>query len=384
MGLFLLVACKNQEQSPFQSASDGTSSTEEALPETDYESSLVKWGYIDRQGKRVIPARFDDNRDFSEGLAVVRLKGDWGFIDKKGDIAIPLQYKGAYSFHNGLARVQSKADSMGMIDKNGKWVITPQWEELQDLAFGRIRYRFQGRYGFLNKKGQSVIEPLFEEAFPVFEAPGFARAKQSGKWGLIDTNGTWVVKPGYSQVGTMQEGLLKVSVEGKWGFVDNKGKTVIKPQYELATDFKDGMAVVSSNLKFGVINSKGKWVIPADNEYLKYAGYGLFIVGENGQFGLLDKLGNELLSPSLEQLYAFQANGVAWYAIDNQWGLLDTTGTFVTNPEYGLPWDMKEDLIRTITFEGEFIFLNSQGIKRVSAPYADVRDFSEGLARYQE
>jgi len=31
-----------------------------------------KWGYIDRTGKMVIPARFLDARSFSDGLAAVR------------------------------------------------------------------------------------------------------------------------------------------------------------------------------------------------------------------------------------------------------------------------------------------------------------------------
>ena len=44
-----------------------------------------KWGYIDKSGTLVIPARYDDAWDFSEGLAHVNLNGRWFYIDKNGN-----------------------------------------------------------------------------------------------------------------------------------------------------------------------------------------------------------------------------------------------------------------------------------------------------------
>jgi hypothetical protein len=43
-----------------------------------------KWGYIDKEGKEVIPIKYDWARSFSEGLACVKLNGKWGYIDKEG------------------------------------------------------------------------------------------------------------------------------------------------------------------------------------------------------------------------------------------------------------------------------------------------------------
>lgn len=42
------------------------------------------YGYIDRTGKVVIHPKFDEARDFSEGLARVEMNSKWGYIDKKG------------------------------------------------------------------------------------------------------------------------------------------------------------------------------------------------------------------------------------------------------------------------------------------------------------
>jgi len=47
-----------------------------------------KWGYIDANGKVVIPARYDECRSFSEGYALVREDRELYFIDKNGNKAI--------------------------------------------------------------------------------------------------------------------------------------------------------------------------------------------------------------------------------------------------------------------------------------------------------
>ena len=51
-----------------------------------------KFGFIDKTGKLVIPAQFDDAEPFSKGLAVVKIKGKYGFIDKAGKLVIPAKF----------------------------------------------------------------------------------------------------------------------------------------------------------------------------------------------------------------------------------------------------------------------------------------------------
>ena len=56
------------------------------------------------QGNSVISLKYDDNGSFSEGLALVKLKGKLGFIDKTGKLIIPLKYDAAFAFENDLAK----------------------------------------------------------------------------------------------------------------------------------------------------------------------------------------------------------------------------------------------------------------------------------------
>ena len=86
-----------------------------------------KWGFIDKSGTLVIPARYDDARSFHEGLAGVQINDKWVFIDKSGTLVIPVRYdyvfnnNGVFGFKNGKAMVELNGRKF-YIDKNGNEV----------------------------------------------------------------------------------------------------------------------------------------------------------------------------------------------------------------------------------------------------------------------
>ena len=84
------------------------------------DSSTGKYGYK-HNGRVVIPAKYDDAWDFSEGLASVKINGKWGFIDKTDTMVIPAKYDYAWTFSNGKARVKLN-DRWFRIDRNGNEV----------------------------------------------------------------------------------------------------------------------------------------------------------------------------------------------------------------------------------------------------------------------
>ncbi len=56
-------------------------------PEGEYRSVKGgKWGYINKQGKIVIPAQFEEAGDFENGKAEVKFNSKRVFIDKRGRI----------------------------------------------------------------------------------------------------------------------------------------------------------------------------------------------------------------------------------------------------------------------------------------------------------
>src|SRR6218665_3143287 len=133
-------------------------------------------GYLGKTGNIVITPKFDEIRDFKEGLAMIKLDRKWGYIDKNGNIAINPQFDYAEDFEEGLA-VIGEHDVNYSNDGRNDWSID----------CGSIYW------GCIDKNGNIVISPQFDYALRFQE--GLARIKLGGKWGYIDKNGNIAIKP---------------------------------------------------------------------------------------------------------------------------------------------------------------------------------------------
>ena len=87
-----------------------------------------KYGYIDKEGKVIIPFEYDDAKSFSEGLAAVKKDGKYGFVDKEGNEVIPFMFSQVYDFHNGLvyAHIEENWVSGDYYNKSGE-KVTPKF-----------------------------------------------------------------------------------------------------------------------------------------------------------------------------------------------------------------------------------------------------------------
>jgi hypothetical protein len=125
--IFIFSACSKDKN---------TSTVTEKFSSTTIISVPVKagnkWGYIDKTGKYVINAQFEDANRFSDGLAPVKLGGKYGYIDKTGKYVISAQFDFAGLFSDGIAPVEL-GGKWGFIDKTGKYLISPQFDDIRVL-----------------------------------------------------------------------------------------------------------------------------------------------------------------------------------------------------------------------------------------------------------
>lgn len=109
-------------------------------------------GFANAQGQMITPFKYDDARDFSEGLARVKLNGEYGFIDKQGREVIPLRYDDANSFSEGMAKVKLN-EKYGYIDKQGKEVIPLRYDSAWDFSEGLAFVIVNQKYSYIDKQG---------------------------------------------------------------------------------------------------------------------------------------------------------------------------------------------------------------------------------------
>jgi hypothetical protein len=98
------------------------------------------YGYIDKSGKTVIAPAYVDAKDFSDGLAPVKIKNTYGYIDKKGTVVCPFIYGQAESFHEGFAYVKKSQYNQTYVDTNFKEIWSSDLRQYKENDYPQIGY----------------------------------------------------------------------------------------------------------------------------------------------------------------------------------------------------------------------------------------------------
>jgi hypothetical protein len=155
------------------------------------EHPLCKFTYIDKTGTVVTKARFDFARDFSEGLAPIRIGKLWGFIDKTGSMVITPRFEDAESFHSGLSRIQMNG-LYGYANKSGNVVVSPQYKYAESFSEGFGVLGDEKGYWYINQRGEQAIQGKFAAASPFFKTLAHVRLLPRGsseRFAYINSSG---------------------------------------------------------------------------------------------------------------------------------------------------------------------------------------------------
>jgi WG containing repeat len=310
-------------------------------------------GYIDRNGKLVIPLQYNVAFEFSEGLAVVEIKEKYGIIDCHGNwIKRPgTDQPGAYSY--GLSSVMVGGESpyingkWGYLGRNGKIAIKPLYEWTNDFSDGLASVNvganwvsktlMGGKWGFLDTKGNMVIPAQYDTVTNFSER--LAAVKNGKHWWYINKQGVLVIKSAYTEAGIFSGGLAPARIDGymggKWGYINTAGAWVIQPAFDYANPFFEGIAQVSIQGKFGYIDRTGKIIVEPQYENASEFSEGLapVLVGEmgSGVWGYIDISGKLVIQPRFTWAYPFH-NGLAAVNVDWKTGYIDHSGKFIWQP----------------------------------------------------
>lgn len=107
-----------------------------------------------------------------------------------------------------------------------------------------------------------------------FSCQNLTPKKINSKWGFVDQNNIWIIKPKFDEAKGFSEGIAPVKKKNKWGYINQEGKFVVKPSFGNAKQFHEGYAAVLSPepiynkemraqyLAWGYINQLGELKIP--------------------------------------------------------------------------------------------------------------------------
>lgn len=316
-----------------------------------------RWGYVTADGSLVISADFGATSGFSCGLAAVYdlTARKWGFIDRTGTCRIEPIYDDAQFFSEGFAAVR-KGEESYYIDLEGRRVpeqVVPRATSY--IHEGLAVFSEGGKDGFIDHTGRIVIEPRFDAAGVFFDglaAVEIGRRKESyrsrtitgaykeqfstipGKWGYINKQGDFVIEPRYEGALAFSEQRAGVKLDGKWGFINKSGALVVNPVFEQAQRHFNGLACVVLEGKTGYVDRDGKMVIPPRFSSGRPFADWLAAVEIDGAWGYIDRTGTIVIEPQFHKAFEFRGGlATVWFdklcGYSNCWGYINPQGKFV-------------------------------------------------------
>lgn len=367
--------------------------------------------------------------EFSEGLVAVRAtipnlprafvslpNTAIGYMDESGNIVIPPAYSYWTSFKKGVAAVgvggklgltgcieELHGAKYGLIDRTGKYIVSPQYAALERLD--------DGHYAFRSDTANGALCGIIDSSGKVLcQVEGAARIGRAGDgmyrtefWdanfekecGYLDATGKTVVSPRPWQSSCFADGLSRICEEDSddflYGFIDKSGQVAIECKFADAEDFKDGLSKVKvasatgAGNKCGYIDVSGEFVVPAIYDDISKFDCGVAKITVGGLRGLVDRRGRELCAPQYDSIGDFY-EGLAAASKSGKFGLLDLTGKLVVPLQFDGLERMQDGLAAAAIGVGDEIrwgFVDSTGAFHVQPQYLSVKPFYDGLAQVE-
>ena len=299
-------------------------------------------------------------KEFSE-LFRIRQSNKWGYIDKSGRVVVGPQFDEADGYVEGLARIKMER-KYGYVDGSGQVAIKPQYSNAREFSEGLACVVVDNQWGYINKTGEMVIKPQF--AYVGNFSEGLACVQVGSLWGFIDKTGQVVIKPQFNYAGNFSDGLANVQVEDKWGFINKTGEIAIKPQFQDTFRFLGGFAKVEVDDLWGYIDKTGQVVVKPQFIYAGNFSEGLACVQvSNYRWGYIDKTGVFIIKPQFDYAQDFSEGlaGVQMGRVSGLWGYINKAGEMVIQPRFDNIWPFKDDLAFVRVDEDAFGYIDRKG-----------------------
>ncbi len=311
-----------------------------------------KWGYATVDKEIVIRPQFNEAGWFSEGMAAVKIGKKFGYINRTGKVVIPARYTVAKSFRKGYMPNKTKVGGDSIIFAgasltasgyeiciNKKGIRMPQCPAISESSvaqnsipvesvtrtktynvpnsnglFDRIvdDYTIEGNtenyyiaiknnhYGVFNSKFETIV-PFQYDSIKINRRgkTPFLEVNQNGRYGVVLTNGTMSIQPENTRLSniTANNGVeyMIVQKDGKTYLRDMNNKEMIKNGYnDIVYDNFGGFIITGDNNLRGYYFMDDKTIEPKYKDiHLVDGTRFLQIKTSTGKTGYISSDGNE-------------------------------------------------------------------------------------------
>ncbi len=340
------------------------------------------WGYTSERNKYTIAPTLLWADDFSEGMALVLQEPGYSFINKQGQKHKKLRAPMAYSFSEGLAAVQRSDGKWGYIDTKGQWVIWPQFSWAHPFKNNRARVSFGLWQGYIDRGGQTVIPPRYDAASDF--VAGAAIVQSRDKYGLIDTLGELRTPLQFKKITAWEQGLyLLEAPEKRFGLANAHGDMVIEAHYWELSLVDDRYIRAKRDSLVGCYNLDGSIAIPLEYGFLGYVSpEGYIAAQKDGKWGFVDTAGKTVLPFDYEECRMGFREGKTWVKKEGKHIVMDDKFNIIATTDYDYAYSFNNGYA-IVGYEGETSYdmsqsgyVNSMGREVITPQYHSAWSFN--------
>lgn len=376
-----------------------------------------KWGYIDKTGAEAIACTYDDAKMFFNGLAPVKSGDKWGYLDEKGNMAIEAKFDTAGYFYDNKTAVVAENTASGkkyaLIDKTGAYLTEAKFDALDafidtfSIYAGKIvetsasAVKIDGKYGMIDTQGKYVLDPVYTSVQGGTVNGGYVieRAKAGAgnetESNITDGSGKILLPEWYENIGnTFDTKFIPVEKGGKWGAVNASGNIVVPMEYDGIDGFINDRATYRDSGKYGVMDETGKKLTEAVYDNIET--YGSLLgkcsaasARKGEKCGLLGKDGKELTEFVYKEVNLVGKNLYVCTDAEEKETLIDDTGKVLAEAgKYAeiLPGDGNSKGLATTTgylliknVEGKYGVLKADGTEAIAPQYEEIESCVNGM-----
>ena len=224
----------------------------------DFKDGLA-WAYddadgkfiVDSQGHSLFPASDFDTVGWRGFFEVANEDREVALVSKEGKLLTPFQYVSIQDFSEGLAVALTKDYKFVYLDESGHVALKldDNIKDADNFKNGLAIVRNQNKkYGFINKRGELVIDFLYDNA-EIFDSNGYAVIGENERYGLIDALGNIIIKPLFKSLNRCEDTDFYIfQIQDKYGVIDCNNHIVVKAEYdEIRSYLYDGLFYVGKN-----------------------------------------------------------------------------------------------------------------------------------------
>lgn len=173
---------------------------------------------------------------------------------------------------------------------------------------GLLAVQKDGKWGYINTKGNFVIPALFDKAGQFFE--GEAIVDVNGNAQLINKEGKFLLDDYVDKLYRDEETHLLIYVNnGRCGLMSASGKIITEALFDSLTEFSEGYAIIRAGTKHGFINTSGKIVVSLIYDAAKPFSQGLAAVKNDDKWGFINPDDEAIIGFNYAYAYGFDAFG---------------------------------------------------------------------------